>query len=99
MKYFTLHASIAVATISILAGCGGDLTHSHDIYRNEYKYKPIPVKEEEPALPPTPAGKPAGGAAPAPAPETPAAPAPAAPAPAADAPAPAGDSGGDAPAQ
>ena len=53
MKYHaSLFSLIAVAAALTLSGCGGDLTREHDIYRNEYKYKPVVQKEAEPNLPP-----------------------------------------------
>ena len=76
MKYFSLHASLALATAAILSGCGGDLTRTHDIYRNEYKYTPVSQKEEA-VLPPTPTPTqpaPTGMAPTEPAPATDAAP-------------------------
>ena len=45
MKYFLLLALTITATAAFLTGCGSDVTHSHDIYRAQYNYKPLPQQD------------------------------------------------------
>ncbi len=55
MKYLLLPALTLGAFAAFLAGCGNDMTHSHDIYRAQYNYKPLPQPDETaPAAKPTP---------------------------------------------
>lgn len=49
MKYLLLPALTFGVIAALLTGCGNDITHSHDIYRAQYHYKPLP--QTEPAAP------------------------------------------------
>lgn len=42
MKYLLLPALTFGVIAALLSGCGNDITHSHDIYRAQYNYKPLP---------------------------------------------------------
>lgn len=64
MKYLLLPVVALSIVAASLTGCSNDVTRSRDIYRNEYKYKPLPQDNTQglPATNTPPAG--AGGAAP-----------------------------------
>lgn len=54
MKYLLLPALTITAIAALFTGCGSDITHSHDIYREQFKYKPLPQPDTA-APTPTPA--------------------------------------------
>ena len=45
MKYLLLPALTATVIAASLTGCYRDVTHSHDIYRAKYNYKPLPQQD------------------------------------------------------
>ena len=59
MKYLLLPALALSFTAALLTGCGNDLTHSHDIYREQYVYKPLPQDTGAPSPSPGPSSAPA----------------------------------------
>ncbi len=66
MKYLLLPALALSAVTILLTGCGSDINHSHDIYREHYVYKPLPQDTAAPAAKPTNAPDAGGSAVPPP---------------------------------
>jgi outer membrane lipopolysaccharide assembly protein LptE/RlpB len=59
MKYLLLPALTLSAMAALLTGCGNDLTHDHDVYREQYVYKPLPQETTTGTTTSAPASAPA----------------------------------------